>query len=111
MKRALFVGVSLLVASAAFAQFRGMGRIGGTVVDDGGSPLSGVVITAKLPGTTGVIDSKSDDKGAWFVGGMGKGDWEVTFEKAGFAPRHAKVVLPVELARVPPIAVTMKKGS
>jgi hypothetical protein len=98
-------------ASSADAQIRGMGRIRGTVVDEGGSPLSDVVVTAKLSGRTGDIGAKSDNKGVWTVGGMARGEWQVDFEKAGYTDRHAKVTLEVEIARVPAIAVTMKKGA
>lgn len=103
--------LATLTTSAAFAQLRGMGRIQGTVTDESGAPLGGVMITAKLPGTSGSIEAKSDDKGTWAVGGLGKGEWEVDFDKPGYGGRHARVILPVELARVPAIAVTMKKGS
>jgi hypothetical protein len=103
--------VALAAVSSADAQIRGMGRIQGTVVDEGGAPLAGVVITAKLPGRAGDIGSKTDDKGVWYVGGMARGEWLVDFEKPGYGERHAKINLEVEIARVPPIAVTMKKGA
>ena len=102
---AVLIGLS----TAAYAQLHGMGRIQGTVADEGGAPLEGVEIKATLPGSTGEITAKSDAKGQWIIGGMGRGDWDVVFEKAGFAPRKAKVSLQVELARVPAIAVAMKK--
>jgi hypothetical protein len=105
--------VLLLLATVAggqmAGQLRGMGRIEGTVTDEGGAPLTDVAVKATLPGTTGSIDGTSDAKGKWMLGGMGRGDWDVVFEKGGFAPRRAKVSLQVELARVPPIAVVMKK--
>jgi len=104
--------VVFAAASNADAQLlRGMGQIQGTVADESGTPLAGVVITAKLPGFAGGIDAKSDDKGAWKVAGMARGDWQVDFDKAGYAQRRAKVVLPVELAKVPTIVVTMKRAS
>jgi hypothetical protein len=100
-----------LFSSDAGAQLRGLGRIAGKVTDEGGSPLGGVSIKASLEGASGAIDASSDDAGAWAVNGMGKGEWDVTFEKGGYAPRKAKVTLPVELARVPPIMVAMRKAS
>jgi hypothetical protein len=109
----LILATLVLVAAAAHAdaQFRGMGRIEGTVADGTGVPLRGVVVTASLPGSGGTITSTSNDKGLWYIGGMARGDWQVNFDKAGYEQRHAKVVLPVELARVPPIAITLKKAS
>jgi hypothetical protein len=113
MKRVVaFVLVVLgLVGGTAYAQLHGMGRINGTCVDESGAPIEGVAVKATLPGSSGSIDGTSDKKGEWIIGGMARGDWDVTFEKAGFAPRKAKVSLTVELARMPPIAVTMKKAS
>lgn len=104
------VVVVLGFGTAADAQLRGMGRIQGTVVDETGAPLTDVVIKATLPGSAGSLDATSDKKGEWSFGGMGRGDWDVVFEKPGYAPRRAKVSLQVELARIPPIAVTMKKS-
>ncbi len=104
------VMVAVMAASVpAYAQLHGMGRIQGTVADDGGTPLADVTVKATLPGSTGSIDAKSNAKGEWLVGGMARGEWDVVFEKNGFAPRKAKVTLTVELARMPAISVTMKK--
>jgi hypothetical protein len=109
----LMVALVVVVAAAggAQAQMRGMGRIEGIVTDGAGKPLAGVAISATLPGSTAGIKSTSNDKGLWYVGGLARGDWQVEFEKAGYEQRRAKVVLPVELARVPPIAITLKKTS
>src|SRR5689334_9512537 len=110
MKR-VFLAVALVmgIGATAYAQLHGMGRIQGTVAEDGGGPLEGVEIKATLPGSSGEITAKSDAKGEWIIGGMGRGDWDVVFEKPGYAPRKAKVSLQVELARIPAIAVAMKK--
>src|SRR5262245_40508726 len=107
MKR--IVGVVLLLGlvggASVAAQLRGLGRLHGTVADDSGAPLSEVTIKAALAGFGGAVDGSSDAKGQWTLGGLARGEWEVTFEKAGYAPRKAKVNLQVELAKVPPIAV------
>lgn len=97
------------VSGPAYAQLHGMGRIQGTVTEDGGGPLAAVSVKATLPGSSGAIEAKSNAKGEWIVGGMARGEWDVVFEKAGYAPRKAKVSLAVELARMPAITVTMKK--
>ena len=112
MKKVFFaVAVAVLGLSVnAWAQLHGMGRVQGSVADEGGAPIEGVTVKATLPGSTGSIDGTSNAKGEWAIGGMGKGEWDVTFEKAGYAPRKAKISLQVELARVPPIPVTMKKS-
>jgi len=92
------------------AQMRGLGRVGGTVTDASGAPIAEVNISATLNGSSGTIESKSDEKGAWAVAGMGKGEWHVTFQKAGFEPKAAKVILDAELARVSPITIALKKS-
>jgi hypothetical protein len=112
IKRSVLAIAALVLVgtvSTAYAQLHGMGRIQGTVADEGGAPIEGVDVKATLPGSAGEITAKSDAKGNWILGGMGRGDWDVVFEKPGFAPRKAKVSLQVELARVPAIAVAMKK--
>jgi hypothetical protein len=109
----LILTTLLVVAAATGAngQMRGMGRIQGTVTDPGGAPLAGVAVRASLPGSSSTIESTSNDKGLWYVGGLARGDWQVDFEKIGYEQRRAKVVLPVELARVPALVITMKKTS
>ena len=111
MKRVLAVLMVLGLCGTAYAQLHGMGRINGTCTEEGGGPLEGVTVKATLSGSAGSIDGTSDKKGEWMLGGMARGEWDVTFEKAGYAPRKARVSLTVELARMPPIAVTMKKAS
>jgi len=93
------------------AQMRGLGRIAGKVTDEAGAPLGGVSIRAKLAGYSGEIESTSDDSGAWAVSGLARGEWDVSFEKPGYVPRRAKVTLPVELARVPPVNIALRKAS
>ena len=94
-----------------FGQARGAGRVTGTIRDESGSPLPGVAISATLKGSKTEITAASDDKGLWAVYGLGRGEWHVEFFKTGYAPQAAKVNLEDELARVPPIAIHLKKGA
>jgi hypothetical protein len=105
---ALAATLVALVQGHAVAQ-RGLTRITGKVTADSGGPVAGVQIKAVFGGNK-IFDTSSNDSGEWSIGGMGKGEWEIVFEKAGYAQSRAKVVLPVDLSRVPPIAVTLKKG-
>ena len=74
----LAVAAALLVSSAStFAQTRGMGRFAGTVVDDSGTPVEGVKITAKLDANGGVVEGTTDANGSWAVAGIAKGVWMV----------------------------------
>lgn len=109
---ALLCAVMLVVIpTVSSAQFRGLGRITGTVSEEGGAPLGNVSIRATLSGEEGVIEERSDDKGTWSVAGVAKGEWHLTFQIAGYVPVGARVVLPAELARVAPISITLKKVS
>lgn len=107
----LAVAAAILVSSAStFAQTRGMGRFAGTVVDDSGTPVEGVKVTARLDANGGVVEGTTDASGAWTVAGVAKGVWMVEFRKAGFTPRAAKVILERELDKVPAIKMELKKG-
>src|SRR6266853_1345427 len=109
---AALIAVMLVVVPAiSSAQFRGLGRITGTVTEEGGSPISNVSVRATLAGEEGVIEERSDDKGSWAVSGVAKGEWHLTFQIAGYVPVGAKAVLPAELARVAPISISLKKVS
>jgi hypothetical protein len=109
---ALLIAVMLVVIpTVSSAQFRGLGRITGTVSEEGGGPMSNVTIRATLTGEEGVIEEKSDQKGTWAVAGVAKGEWHLTFQIAGYVPVGARVVLPAELTRVAPISITLKKVS
>jgi hypothetical protein len=108
---ALIALVLLIVPAMSSAQFRGLGRITGTVSDDGGTPISGVSVRATLAGEEGIIEERSDDRGSWTVSGVAKGEWHLTFQIAGYVPVGAKVVLPAELSRIAPIAITLKRVS
>jgi hypothetical protein len=99
----------MLTASRPEGQSRGMGRMNGTVVDEGGAPLPGV--TVKTSTSDGApIEIKSDDGGRWIMGGLGRGEWQVLFAKEGFIARSVKVVLERELERTEPIKIVLKKG-
>ena len=106
---ALIVAMLVVIPTVSSAQFRGLGRITGTVSEEGGAPLGNVSVRATLTGEDGVIEEKSDDKGSWSVQGVAKGEWHLTFQIAGYVPVGAKVMLPAELARIAPISVVLKK--
>jgi hypothetical protein len=101
--------MALMVPAMSSAQLRGLGRIVGTVTDDGGVPLRGVNVRATRDGGVGVIEETSDEKGSWIVNGMARGEWHITFQIPGFVPVAAKVSLEAELARVPPVSIVLKR--
>jgi len=110
-RRAVLVAIlALAIPTLLFGQFRGIGRITGTVTDDAGAPIKGVAIRATKEGADGAIEATSDAKGEWAVNGMAKGEWHVTFQAAGYTPAGAKVNLVAEFGKVPPIGVVLKKS-
>jgi carboxypeptidase family protein len=107
---AVFMGLALLALPAvSSAQFHGLGQIAGIVKDDAGTPLKGVNIRATLQSEDGVIEKTTDEKGAWVVNGIAKGEWHVTFQSPGYNVVGAKVTLAAELERLPPITIVLKK--
>src|SRR5260221_10955249 len=90
---ALVAVITLLAPAMSSAQLRGMGRITGTVNDDGGSPIRGVSIRATREGASGAIEETTNEKGSWVLNGMARGEWHVTFQVGGYAPLGAKISL------------------
>ncbi|MFQ6069152.1 MAG: tetratricopeptide repeat protein [Candidatus Aminicenantales bacterium] len=86
----------------------GKGRISGTVVDDKGQPLEGVMIVVESLKYTTKLQGKTDKKGHFAVAGMGTGMWRVTASKKGYAGSSVDVYVK-QLTRNPPISFTLKK--
>lgn len=113
-----FLGLTSLVilatvvsAAGAFAQdWRGMGRVGGKVLDaDTGKPVEGVAVKAMLPraGNRGP-ESKSNAKGEWSIGGVASGEWAVDFTKEGYETKS--ISLPIsEQGGARPMEIRLKK--
>jgi hypothetical protein len=108
LRLAVVLCVCALTSVAVQAQ-KGMGRLNGKVVDEGGAILDGVTI--KLRTGTDVLEGKSDAKGEWVLAGVARGSWVVTFEKDGFPTKVVKVLVEKELLRSESIKITMKKGA
>lgn len=98
-------------ADAAVAQeWRGQGRMAGKVADENGAPLEGVVITATLPSSEnrGPAPVKSNAKGEWSLGGIGRGNWALDLSKEGYQTRSISVPVS-ESARILGMAITLTK--
>jgi len=76
----------LLVALAANAQVRGLGRLQGNVTDKNtGKPVVGAQIVISLPnGRTAPITVKSDSRGHWSAIGMTSGVWNIDITANGY---------------------------
>jgi hypothetical protein len=110
LKRAVGLAAILLVVatSTASAQWRGLGRAHGTVVDEGGAAVPDATVRADLPGQGGMT-IKSNEKGEWVVNGIAKGEWKITVAKEGMTTVTTKVMVK-EMAVIAPVKVTLKKA-
>ncbi|MGI8946799.1 MAG: tetratricopeptide repeat protein [Ornithinimicrobium sp.] len=113
MKLSSLVVFAILVSVAGvYAQeWRGMGRVGGFVLDEEtGQPLEGVVVKATLPtaGDRGPGETKSKKNGEWAVGGVARGEWAVDFSKDGYETRRISIGI-TEMGRIPPMEIKLKK--
>jgi hypothetical protein len=94
----------------ASAQQRGLGVLNGTVTTEAGEPVAGVVL--KLPMADGsAVEAKTDASGRWSVSGVGKGEFQMSVVKEGYAAKVVKVVVERETMRPEPIKLTLKKAS
>jgi Flp pilus assembly protein TadD len=107
----LMLIASLFAVAASAQDWRGMGRMGGKVVDeDTGQPIAGVTVKAVLPASDnrGPSESKSNNKGEWAVGGLASGGWAVDFIKDGYETR--RLTVPVsEGGGAKPMEIKLKK--
>lgn len=107
------IGILVVLAAAGVSaqEWRGMGRVGGKVVDEDGKPLAGVVVKATLPraGNRGP-EGKSNSKGEWAIGGIAGGDWALDFIKDGYETRNISVSI-METSRLPPMEIRLTKAA
>jgi tetratricopeptide (TPR) repeat protein len=109
----LAVAVAAGVPDVSLAQaWRGMGRVAGKVVDEGGRPVEGVTVKAVLPsaGNAGPGEQKTNKKGEWALGGIARGEWALDFSKEGFQTQSISVSIS-EVSRIPPMTVALKKAA
>jgi len=78
--------ILLLLAAAANAQLRGLGRLQGNVTDKNtGKPVTGAQIVISLPnGHTTPITVKTDARGHWSAIGMTSGVWNIDISATGY---------------------------
>lgn len=106
----MLFALAMTMASAADAQvWRGMGRIAGKTVDEAGKPIAGVTVKAGLASANGDgPTATSNAKGEWVIGGIGTGEWVITFTKEGY--ETARVPLRFsESMRLPPREIVLTK--
>ena len=102
--------ILLLVAATASAQvWRGQGRLAGKVTGEDKKPIEGVLVKLAMPAAKGAFETKTNAKGEWAVGGLGRGEWQIDFIKAGYESRNISASV-AEMTRMPTIEITLKKA-
>ena len=103
--------VLLLPAGALAQEWRGMGRVGGKVVDENGKPVPDVTIKAALPRADNRgPENKSNARGDWAVGGIASGEWSLDFIKDGYETRSITVSV-TQGSRLPPMEIRLTKAA
>ncbi len=111
MKRSAVILIIILVASAlvlSAQEFKGKGRLGGTVWDQDGKPLEGVTVKLFSPRAGRGIEVKSDKSGRWLAAWIRGGEWHVDFEKIGYAPQKKSVEIS-ESKKNPEMEIKLEK--
>lgn len=110
MKRlALFLMAGLLICGSLYAQdWKGKGRVKGSVTDDAGNPIEGVRVKWFLEKAQGGTTVTTDKDGKWNMNWIRNGSWDVDFEKIGFEPKRISVQVS-EFKRNPDVDVVLTK--
>ena len=104
--------VVLAVPAADFAQdWRGTGRIEGTVTDEAGAPISGATLKANCAERGGGTTIQSDKKGRWVLGGIVGCSWAFEVSASGYVTQQFPIRLPGESARLAPVKVALNKAA
>jgi tetratricopeptide (TPR) repeat protein len=102
--------IVFLAMPASAQDWRGMGRMNGTVKDDAGQPVEGVAVKAHRVGSDGGPQTKTNKKGEWVIAGIANGNWDLDFDKAGYEMRKQTASI-LEATRNPPVETTLKKAA
>jgi hypothetical protein len=86
----------------AAAQSRGLGALAGTVTEEGGAGIAGVLVKLPLPDGS-AIEAKTDDSGKWNVNGVGKGEFHMVIYTEGYATTSVKLIVEKETLRPVPV--------
>jgi tetratricopeptide (TPR) repeat protein len=100
--------VSWVALAASAQEHMGKGRINGTVVDENGQPLEGVLIVVESLEYESKLEGRSDRKGRFAVAGMGTGRYRITATKEGYQSSYLDMNVR-QLRRNPPVDFTLKK--
>lgn len=100
--------ILLAVSSAVSQDYKGKGRINGTVVDQDGSPIPGVQIKLYSQKASKGFEVQTDEKGNWKAAWIRGGDWDIDFELVPYIPKKITVSVN-EHSRNKPIDIVLEK--
>jgi len=102
----------VLTAGLAFGQAgRGVGRLGGVVLDLEGKPIVGVDVSVTYTRETNLkFEAKTDKKGEWSLLGLGTGAWTLTAAAPGYDPVTQSVQVS-QLNVNPKVVIHLRKAS
>ncbi|MGC9055350.1 MAG: tetratricopeptide repeat protein [Candidatus Saccharicenans sp.] len=92
---------------------RGVGRLGGLVVDEQDKPIVGakVVLTYIQDAAGGLkLEATTNKKGEWSFIGLGSGKWSLTASAEGYAPVNQEISVS-QLEKNPRITLKLKKAT
>ncbi len=103
--------IALALSGPMIAQEgRGIGRIGGVVVDLEGNPIEGAKLTLTFSQNQNLkLEAASNKKGEWSFLGLGTGNWKLTVAAKGYLPAD-KTLYVSQLSVNPKVTVKLQKG-
>jgi len=110
MKKFVFIIVlSLIMAGFTMAQdYKGKGRVKGSVSDEEGNPIEGVKVKLFSVKAGQSFHVLTDAKGIWKASWIRNGPWNVDFEKIGYEIKKINMQIS-EFKKNPDIDVALKK--
>jgi tetratricopeptide (TPR) repeat protein len=111
-KFAVLMVLSLAAAGVAFAQTgRGVGRLGGIVMDMEDKPLEGIKVILQFAQNEALkFEQVSNKKGEWSFIGLGSGAWNIIVAVPGYEPVNQAVQVS-QLNVNPKATVRLKKST
>ena len=101
--------IYLMFGCLAVAQdYKGKGRVQGIVTDEQGKPIEGVKVKLFSVRASQGFSTVTDSQGVWKANWIRSGQWNVDFEKVGYAPKKISMQIS-EFKRNPDIEVALKK--
>jgi len=88
----------------------GRGRLSGDVVDESGAKVMGARVVVENPRGATRMETTTDKKGHFAVGGLGTGTWRVTASKEGYLSASTEVQVS-QIKSNTPVALTLPRAS